>query len=353
MNAAIGRPTKMQVYASRQGIGTLRLEKVRWQATQAKAVARQGEPLTVGQFAQRWMRDTFASLAKSTRVHYELDVRRRIVPALGDIPLTELRHGHLADFTAQLATGLAPSTVRTTLAVLGTLLGHAVAEGEITANPCRGTWRRLTRRLPPADPPAEKALLPETVTALLAKCREQCPDLYPLLMVYAFTGCRRNEGLGLQESDLDFAAGTIRIERQWHGRSDGVGIPKGRRGRTIDMAQALEAPLRDAIKRSRWIANALDMPSESPRWVFRSPYTGLPYNPAYPNHVMRALRGTETTATPKGFRHHAATVLMHAGESPRFVQLTLGHRDLATTMRYVSERRMSRRAALDVLGGAS
>jgi integrase len=170
------------------------------------------------------------------------------------------------------------------------------------------------------------------------------------MLLYRFTGCRRQEALALQADDLDFSARTIRIGAQYFGGGR-LGVTKGKRVRVVDMADPLVEPLRDAIRRSDALAKDCGVPRE-PRWLFRSPYRPeWPLNPGYINHALVVVR-TEAgvpAAQLKSFRHSLATLLMQRGESPEYVRRTLGHRDLATTLRYTADRRMSRPKALEVL----
>jgi integrase len=188
------------------------------------------------------------------------------------------------------------------------------------------------------------------VTALLERLRTEHLALYRLVAVYRSTGCRRNEAIGLQASDVDFRAHTLTIARQYYGGGD-VGLPKGRRSRTIDLSTSLERILRDAIVESDALAAAAGVPA-SPRWIFRSSY--LPDAPWNPGHVTRVVSETARAVCgrgwgPKALRHAVATALLARGVSPRYAQLTLGHRDIATTMVYVDARPARNRAAVDAL----
>jgi hypothetical protein len=90
----------------------------------------------------------------------------------------------------------------------------------------------------------------------------------------------------------------------------------------------------------------------SPAWIFRSGYTGLPFNPAYANYMLRKLRGAETTATSKGLGTMGPQCSFTLGRAA-FRAVDAWPPGPSDDHAPLSERRMSRRAAMDVLGGAS
>jgi integrase len=125
-----------------------------------------GDPTkeTVGQFLERWLRDSVApSVRPSTLVGYTTNVRRHIVPVIGKLPLRKLNPAHLQALYAQkLEEGLAPATVRYIHAALHRALGQAVRWGLLPRNPADAVDR------PRGASPDMKVLTPEEAAELPA-----------------------------------------------------------------------------------------------------------------------------------------------------------------------------------------
>lgn len=307
--------------------------------------------MTLGEYLAEWVKTLPHQVARRTVATYEQTARLHLTPALGRLRLEDLSRNVIRDFVlAERERGRSASTTHLYLAILRRALQDAVdADPPLLAhNPALHLWRRMPAALRRVHNPAGHALPPGAAHAILAYLEANNPMLWRLAMVYARTGCRRSEALGLQVGDLDFRARTITIARQWHG--GWVGIPKGRRPRTIDMADTLVPILQAAIIASPSIARRRGVPLE-PQWVFRSGKSGLPWSPRHATKTISdaALAVIGRPVGPKAFRHSLATVLMHAGESPRYVQLTLGHSSIATTMGYVAHRGIRKPSALSVL----
>lgn len=88
----------------------------------------------------------------------------------------------------------------------------------------------------------------QCLAKLIASHEQALTAIYPIVAVGAFTGARRNEILGLQWSDLDPVAKTLRIERA-------LEETKGRPGE--GPVRRLKGPKRSSHKRTIQIDDAL------------------------------------------------------------------------------------------------
>ncbi len=94
-------------------------------------------------------------------------MRLRVLPELGGVRLTDVRRPDLAEFAdGLLATGLDPSTIRTTFLPLRAIYRRALARGEVAVNPCTGL------ELPAVRGRRERFASPEEAEALIAAVPE-------------------------------------------------------------------------------------------------------------------------------------------------------------------------------------
>ena len=143
-----------------------------------------------------------------------------------------------------------------------------------------------------------------------------------LFRIYAFTGLRRGELLGLKWSDVELDAGRIHIRRSF-GRY-GFGEPKSRAGRrVVALAPSLVAELRRHKLASS--PNDHDL-------VFASQAD----TPISPDNLYRAWARTLRKAGLRhlpmhSLRHTAVSLLIQAGANPKQLQKMVGHGSIQLT----------------------
>jgi integrase len=194
---------------------------------------------TVAQYLDSWLTDPRGvrgrTLCRKTIERRVEITRTLIVPHLGHIPLQGLKPGHVETWHRKLlASGgkngkpLAPATVRLAHGILCGALKWAAATEVVARNVCN---------LIPA-PAGERRdveiLTADTIAAMLNTLRSHW--LEPLAVTALFTGARLGELLALRWPDIDFTAGTMRIERSLE-QTQREGIrakdPKTRAGRRV------------------------------------------------------------------------------------------------------------------------
>jgi integrase len=206
--------------------------------------------LSVGDWAGRWI-EIGAPGRRRKRVsqrsleRYAQLLRTHVLPTLGKIPLQQLRAPDIDRLYSSLeAEGrIAVGTMQHVHSTLGACLATAVRKTLLAVNPMT-----QIERVPHADDATGgdqeggigEGLTEPDLKALVAGFADS--DIYPIVVLAASSGMRRNEILALKWTDLDINKGTIRVERaleQTKAFKIRTKPPKTKRGfRTIDLDRA-------------------------------------------------------------------------------------------------------------------
>lgn len=268
--------------------------------------------------------DDFLSLeqgsAEQTRDAYRRDVLRLASYALTRAVRrpADLTPALLRDFVYHLKdVGLAPSSIRRTIAGLRTWFGFLVAEGILPGDPSD----RL--ELPKKWQTLPEVMSPDEVTRLLAAPTQADPMYYrdkAMLELAYGAGLRVSEWIGVQVRDVHMDERLVRVRGK--GSKERL-VPFGR-----SAAAAIAIYLRELRPRlekgdgkGALFLNARGQPlSRMGAWTILR------------KHVERAE--IEKTITPHTLRHSFATHLLEGGADLRAVQEMLGHADVSTTQIY-------------------
>ena len=163
---------------------------------------------TLTDYARRWLAQRTVKgrlLAPRTVDTYRHSLERWIVPTLGDRPIGAITPADVRGWHQNVMTSTGPTATRQAYALLRAILNTAVADDAIARNPCR-----IRGAGQPTSP--ERPLIDVDQVEQLA---DAMPDHLRTMVTLAFWGhARLGELLGLRVSDIDFDAGTLRIERQ-------------------------------------------------------------------------------------------------------------------------------------------
>lgn len=340
----------MVVY--RDGAGRQRKRSCRTlaEAREQKAIAtadvargedRRLSQVTFAEYARQWLDTYGGSNGRGIRDETRADYRRRLeqdaIPYLGRLKLSEIEARDLDGLAAAVAKrGVAPSTVRISLAPVKALLATAHKRGEIRWNPAAGYRSAYTHEAVDAnggDHDEVVALGEEQLVAVL----EQLPARWrPFFEFLAHTGLRIGEAIELRWRDVDLGAGTLTVSRRFYrGR---VAPPKSKYGRrTIRLSQP--------VMQSLWRAGGAS--ADPDELVFTADAGG---RVDQSNVMSRVLKPAAASAgvgkwikTPRGrraeswvgfhtFRHTCATMLFRRGWNAAQVQRFLGHHSPAFTL---------------------
>lgn len=269
-------------------------------------------------YALGWLRQRTPDLKPRTVALYAGLLDRHILPPLGDYPLRDVTPAVVRQWHADVADSTGPTARAQSYRLLRTVLGQAVRDGEMAANPCQlrgaGTVRH-TERQPPSLPQVHAL-----ADAMPARYRA-------LVLVAAYGGLRFGELTALTRADVTLpdvdsdALPTVRVTRALH-RLKGewvVGTPKTAAGtRTV----ALPAFLGPVLA-----AHMADYCKPGPAALLFGTRSGKPLSSANYGKTFRRVR--DDLRLPEvhfhDLRHAAATESVRAGASLKDTMSRLGH----------------------------
>jgi integrase len=333
---------RKSVFARTQREAVEKLRRLQQDIAQGQLPAA-GRPPTLAAFLETWLVDVGHRCGPRTHRSYADVVRLHLRPALGTVPL-DLRHLTPARIQALLhakqAAGLSPRTVTYIRDVLSRALNVAVRWGWLPRNPAplAAVPRQVRRPVPVLTPAQARGLL------AAARAPDQPPYLAAFLSLLLGLGLRRGEALGLSWSDIDVAAGTVRITAQL-GRVLGVGLvrrpPKSTAAlRTLPLPPVVAAEL--AAWQRRQAAARL---AAGPAWQavpWQPVFTTALGTPLDERAVHRAFKrlldqagpalGLSPTLRLHDLRHACATLLLAEGTPLKLIQELLGHASAHLTL---------------------
>jgi integrase len=246
---------------------------------------------------------------------YERGLRLRVLPELGLRRLGDIRRTDVQALVDDLvADESAAATIHTTIAALQTVCRHELRRGRLTVNPADNL------ELPAVRNGRECVIGVPAAAALLSALPEADRALWATAM---YGGLRRGELRALRASDVDLAAGVIRVERSVDDKA-GVGETKGRNKRRVPIPSALRQRLREHLMRTGRRDDEL---------LFGP--TGV--SPFSPTRVTeRADKAWEKAKleriTLHECRHCYASYMIAAGVNVKALSTFMGHAKVAITL---------------------
>jgi len=287
------------------------------------------------------------TLQPATRTNHNNFLKRHLLPAFGEQPVTPEHFSRLAikAFIARIrgagdpeARVLQDASLTAALPVLRLILDHAVERDLLPANPMRGEplWR-ATRHTEEVDP-----FTPQELRTILETARKIAPDFAVLIQITVQAGLRPGEVLGLRRSDLDLAAGRLHVRRSFsRGR---LGPTKTRSSlRTVSFlhpvleeggwhprdAGGLTSGLLEALRGLRVVSVDPDAP------LFGSamdPATPLRQSNLHRAWVRILKKAQVRHRKPHALRHSFASILLSRGAPIIYVTKAGGWRSATTLL---------------------
>jgi integrase len=296
---------------------------------------------TVAEYlVDEWLPGMRHQVRPSTWSSYEMNLRTHVVPHVGGMRLRDLTgvrlnalYGVLVENGRRDGQGLSPRSVRYVHGVLRHALADAKRNRLVAFNaaddaspPSPKQTRDRTK--------AKRTWSPEQLRAFLSSREDD--RLYALWHLFASTGMRRGEALGLHWDAVDLDRGTVEIrtalvaigyELHWsEPKTD-----RSRRSIALDphTVQVLHA------HRKRQLTERL---AAGPAWTDHGlVFTNEVGEPVHPDRASKLFEAHEQTAGlphigVHGLRHGWATMALRAGVHPKVVQERLGHSTIAMTL---------------------
>lgn len=326
----------------------------------ALAEAQKGEfiekdTVTVGHYADDWLKGKDTSGSKNTYAKYESLVRIHIKPELGSVPIQQAERSTIQDFITEKSKSLSPKTIAEIYMIVCNIFDLAVEDRIIGRTPCRKIG------LPTIVVPKPHILSEDELSIVMTGCYDSV--IYEAVLLEYGAGTRRGETLGLAVGDLDFDANTIDINKSWvmvKGKPQWSDTATGTKNATSKRKIPCPKPVMDSLKKRT------DAHPEY-KYVFEAEGTGLPMRPDTYYHMLQKLIEKEINrrnaallkenpeaeliqsfkVTPHSLRHNFATKMVVLNIHDRIIQSQLGHGDLRSTRRYTHVVEESQQAAID------
>lgn len=295
-----------------------------WQSPVARAAAKKAASTTLAEYAETWL------ALKSRRPRTLEEYRRLIRGPLADLaplPLSAISVETVKQWWgAQLAGGKVTQASRA-YSLLSTVLGEAVDDGRISANPCRVKGAQTERTGKKVTPPTD-----DEFAAIVAATPEH---LRALVYLAADAGLRWGEATELRRSDVVVEADRVLV-------TVARAVVKVR-------GEFIPGPTKtDAGVRSVYVygdaAAAIARHVDADRFRFNPGALLFPASDGV-SHLSQSTFHTPTwnnarTAAGRpdmpfhALRHYAGTRYAQAGATPRETMTRLGHTSLAVALRY-------------------
>ncbi len=238
----------------------------------------------------------------------------------GEISLSKIDHLTLRAYLSLLHRQHKKSSVARKLASIRSFFRYLVGEGYIPQNPAEMVATPKQEKLLPNFLPVDE------VFSLLGTPEAKTPwgrrDLAILETIYS-CGLRVSEVVGLNDPDVDFSQGVVRV------------MGKGRKERIVPIGQKALAALQAYLpKRNEELARLQVQRERQPLFI------SVKGGRLTPRSVARILQkyvrksALLRRVSPHSLRHSFATHLLDAGADLRAIQEMLGHVSLSTTQRY-------------------
>ena len=288
-----------------------------------------GSSPTVAVFLEEWLKaKRSAGRRDSTLAQYRLYVDNYLVPAFGQVRLSDLRARHVDALMAQMqADGKGIPTQHRVLKALSSALTMAEKRRLVSVNVCRHI------EIAPERTPVRPVFDARQLSTFLQHVSDD--RLSALWRLYGVIGLRRGEALALQWATVNIDGQSLRVERSLgvvEGRLT-FGPPKSDSGRrTIALDEASTRILRAHRAAQSAEKLALGAGYQDQGLVF--PHEdGSPLRPEWVTKRFLAL--AEEAGLPRihlhDLRHSAATLALEAGVPMKVVSERLGHSTMGIT----------------------
>jgi integrase len=271
--------------------------------------------VTFAEWSAGWLEGL--DLKASTRANYKSNLRSRILPHFGAIPISRITPGVVRSWVTELrGSGLSAASVRQARQILHAALEVAVTDGILPRN-------AVDPVSPPSVRPRRQLFLTEAELGSLAEAAEQRQEsMGSLVLLLGWSGLRWGEAVALRGRRVDVDRRRIRVVEavtEVGGRLE-WGTPKTHEGRTVVVP--------------RFVVEALPL-SQPDSLVFTAPKGGPLRTSNFRRDVWHPA--CEASNMPQGLMVHdlrdtAASLMIASGATVKAVQRALGHASAKMTL---------------------
>lgn len=293
----------------------------------------------LGTYGESVMKLALRGLEAKTLDPYLAGWRKRVVPALGHLPLTMITNGAVDRAVhGWIVDDCSRSTVKNSLAVLVRIMEQAVRDGIVERNPARviGWQREYQRAEDELDDPRALALpdwraLSDLAAALVDRSADHFEGWGEIVIFAACTAARIGEVAGVRCGDIDTNAWSWTVRRQTTPSPGGL-VDKGTKSK-----RARVVPLIGKVR--PLVQRRLDAVGNNPQArVFTGPHGGR-----ISTAVLRDATHWDEVVAHLGYehlrrhdlRHTGLTWMADAGVPVHVLRKIAGHGSLVTTQRYL------------------
>lgn len=241
--------------------------------------------------------------------------RDHLIPYFGKRMIATINRGDIQHFIKeQLSNGYSPRTVNKMVTILGKIFAQAIKWEFVRENPARNLDK-------PRQPRKEMEYLePEEAKRLMDACEL---NFLPHIATAVFTGMRKGERVALLWGDIDFERNFIRIRRSY---SDGylTDTKSFSSNRTVIMSPMLSGILMEHKANTGGNPNMLVFLGEDGDYV--KPYIfNKTLNETLARAGLKHIRWHD-------LRHTYAALMIAMGENIKYIQCSMGHASITTTL---------------------
>lgn len=264
--------------------------------------------VTIEQALKDWLRKSEKHCQYSTIKGYGSIVYHHLIPAFGDLRLTELTPALIEDWTYTL--NVSNKRINNILSPLRQIYKDAYYDSLINKNPMERV------RLLPIKQREPHPFSPDEISSILEQLSGQCRNL----IKFAFwSGLRTSELIGLRWQDVDFHNNRFYVRVAIvNGREKSTKTLSGLR--TVDLNAASRQALMDQTSHTEGKTRVFHDPKTNSQWAS--------------DQIIRkrvwiaALKAAGIEyRNPYQTRHTFASMMLSQGENPMWVAHQMGHKD--------------------------
>ena len=289
------------------------------------------KPVTFEKFASNYIHSR-CSIRGSTAAAYASMIRTHLVPFFGKLKLHEVSLENVQRFVTEMTPKVSPKTLRNCVTFLRVMLAgrkgmSAIRQGYIRFDPFQGV------ELP--VPIAQEIVPPtvEQVWKLIDSAAEMKSVGYGMIYLAAVTGLRRGELLALRFEDIDWFQKELVVNKSLSRFTaiDGVHKWRWKVGPTKSKKSTRRVALTENVLH---LLSGLKQLSGRSEGLIFADSNGCFIDPDYfDGHIFGPIRQKADLPNVRfhDLRHSFASMLIHQGESPKYVSDQLGHSSIQIT----------------------